>query len=146
MAVVTICSDFGAPKNKVIQCFHCFTIYLPWSDGTRCHDLSFLVFQTRHHMKSKLQVNIPDVQRCNNPQQILTNWIQKCSQWTIQCNQVRFSLGMQDNFKIHKLSNAIQLNNQKKKEKILRSLQYMQKKHLISFHDKCSQQIKYRIN
>ena len=21
---------------------HCFPIYLPWSDGTRCHDLSFL--------------------------------------------------------------------------------------------------------
>ena len=26
-------------KNKV---WHCFPIYLPWSDGTRCHDLSFL--------------------------------------------------------------------------------------------------------
>ena len=42
MAAVTICSDFGAKKNKVIHCFHCFPIYLPWSDGTRCHDLSFL--------------------------------------------------------------------------------------------------------
>ena len=29
-------------KNKVWHCFHCFPIYLPWSDGTRCHDLSFL--------------------------------------------------------------------------------------------------------
>ena len=38
MAAITICSDFGAPKNKV---WHCFPIYLPWSDGTRCHDLSF---------------------------------------------------------------------------------------------------------
>ena len=27
------------PKNKVS---HCFPIYFPWSDGTRCHDLSFL--------------------------------------------------------------------------------------------------------
>ena len=34
MAAVTICSDFGAPKNKVCHCFHCFTIYLLWSDGT----------------------------------------------------------------------------------------------------------------
>ena len=42
MAAVTICSDFGAPKNKVCHCFHCFPIYLPWSDGTRCHDLCFL--------------------------------------------------------------------------------------------------------
>ena len=30
------------PKNKVSHCFHCFPIYLPWSDGTGCHDLSFL--------------------------------------------------------------------------------------------------------
>ena len=33
MAAFTICSDFGAPKNKVWHCFHCFPIYLPWSDG-----------------------------------------------------------------------------------------------------------------
>ena len=39
----TSCSDFGAPKNKLCHCFHCFSIYLPWSDGTRCHDLSFFV-------------------------------------------------------------------------------------------------------
>ena len=30
------------PQNKVCHCFHCFSIYLPWSDGTGCHDLSFL--------------------------------------------------------------------------------------------------------
>ena len=30
------------PQNKVCHCFHCFPLYLPWSDGTRCHDLSFL--------------------------------------------------------------------------------------------------------
>ena len=42
MAAITIWSDFGAPQNKVWHCFHCFPIYLPWSDGTRCHDLSFL--------------------------------------------------------------------------------------------------------
>ena len=28
-AAVTICSDFGAPKNKVCHSFHCFSIYLP---------------------------------------------------------------------------------------------------------------------
>ena len=39
MAAITICSDFGAPKNKV---WHCFPIYFPWSDGARCHDLRFL--------------------------------------------------------------------------------------------------------
>ena len=30
------------PKNKVCNCFHCFCVYFPWSDGTRCHDFSFL--------------------------------------------------------------------------------------------------------
>ena len=30
------------PKKVVWHCFHCFPIYLPWSDGTRCHDLRFL--------------------------------------------------------------------------------------------------------
>ena len=34
--------DFGAQENNVWHCFHCFAIYSPWSDGTRCHDLSFL--------------------------------------------------------------------------------------------------------
>ena len=29
-------------KHKVWHCFQCFPIYFPWSDGTRCHDLSFL--------------------------------------------------------------------------------------------------------
>ena len=27
MAAITICSDFGAPQNKVWHCFHCFPIY-----------------------------------------------------------------------------------------------------------------------
>ena len=42
MAAITICRDFEAQKNKVSHCFHCFSIYLLWSDWTRCHDLSFL--------------------------------------------------------------------------------------------------------
>ena len=42
MTAVTICSDFGDRKNKVCHCFHCFPIYLPSIDGTKCHDLSFL--------------------------------------------------------------------------------------------------------
>ena len=42
MAAVTICSDFEAQENKICHCFHSFPIYLPLSDGTACHDLSFL--------------------------------------------------------------------------------------------------------
>ena len=36
MAAGTICSDFGAQKNKVC---HCFPIYFPWSDGTGRHEI-----------------------------------------------------------------------------------------------------------
>ena len=46
MAAVTICSDFGSQENKVS---HCFPIYLPWSDGTRCHDLSFFEYWVLSH-------------------------------------------------------------------------------------------------
>ena len=41
MAVVIIRSDFRAQEKKICHCFHFFPFYLPWSDGTRCHDLSF---------------------------------------------------------------------------------------------------------
>ena len=35
------CSYDRAQENKVSHCFHCFPIYMPWSDGTACHDFSF---------------------------------------------------------------------------------------------------------
>ena len=40
------------PKWK--NCFHCFPIYLPWSDGTRCHILVFwmLSFKTTSSLSS----------------------------------------------------------------------------------------------
>ena len=45
MATVTICSDFGAQKNKVS---HCFPVYLPWSDGTKGNvPLGSLIFLKR---------------------------------------------------------------------------------------------------
>ena len=31
-----------SPRKKVYNCFHFLSIYLPWSNGTRCHDLCFL--------------------------------------------------------------------------------------------------------
>ena len=32
---------FWNKKKGGCYCFHCFPIYLPWSNGTRCHDLIF---------------------------------------------------------------------------------------------------------
>ena len=34
-------TELNWAENQVCHCFHYFPIYLPWSDGTRCHDLSF---------------------------------------------------------------------------------------------------------
>ena len=31
------------PKKIICHCFHISPCYLPWSDGTRCHNLSFLM-------------------------------------------------------------------------------------------------------
>ena len=42
IAAITFCSDFGAQENKFCHCSHFIPFYLPWSDGTRCHDLTFL--------------------------------------------------------------------------------------------------------
>ena len=38
---------FAAQKNKICHCFHFPPLYLPWSHGTRCYDLSIfnVVFQ-----------------------------------------------------------------------------------------------------
>ena len=42
LLIVTICSDFEAPKNKVCHCFHCFPIYLHEVMGP---DAMILVFR-----------------------------------------------------------------------------------------------------
>ena len=41
-AVVYFLGFFRTQENKICHCFHCFPIYLPWSDGTGFPDLSFL--------------------------------------------------------------------------------------------------------
>ena len=43
LTAVMIHSDFGAQENKICHCFHFSPLYLPWSDGTRYHDLSSLM-------------------------------------------------------------------------------------------------------
>ena len=45
MTAVTVCSDSESQENKTCHCFHFFLFYLPWRDGTGCHDLSFLNFE-----------------------------------------------------------------------------------------------------
>ena len=50
MAAVTVHSDFGAQENKVFLCFHFSPIYLPWSDGARCHDLSIWLQSSMYYM------------------------------------------------------------------------------------------------
>ena len=44
------------PKKIKSVCFHCFPIYLPWSDGTRCHDLHFFECSLVVHTVKNLSV------------------------------------------------------------------------------------------
>ena len=54
MAAITICSDFGAPQNKVSHCFHCFSIYLHEMMGPDAMILVFwmLSFKPRFSLSS----------------------------------------------------------------------------------------------
>ena len=73
MAAITICSDFGA-QNKVWHCFHCFSIYFPWSDGTKwllkadsCWDIAEtnIVLQSNYPpVKNKVKVKVLIAQSC----------------------------------------------------------------------------------
>ena len=80
------CSDFGAQENKVCPCFHCFPICLPWSDGTRCHDLSFLGFSSSAQSVQSLSrvrlfatprttARLPVLHRLPEPTQTHIQWI-----------------------------------------------------------------------
>uniref|UniRef100_A0A8D2J3U5 Uncharacterized protein n=1 Tax=Varanus komodoensis TaxID=61221 RepID=A0A8D2J3U5_VARKO len=42
LAAVPICGNLGAQENKICHYLHFFPIYLPGSERTECHDLSFL--------------------------------------------------------------------------------------------------------
>jgi len=60
MAAVTICSDLGTQENNVCHCFHCFPIYLPWRDGTGCHDLQFWMLSFKPTFHSPLSLSPRD--------------------------------------------------------------------------------------
>ena len=67
MTTITIYSEFGAPKNKVWHCFHCFPIYFPWSDGTRCHDLSFLNVELQLSVSTPKPVQLKKFKKTKKP-------------------------------------------------------------------------------
>ena len=75
MAAVTICSDFGAPKNKLWHLFHCFPIYFPWSDGTRCHDL-YSILKSRD---ITLPTNVHLVKAM-----VFPGFMYGCERWTVK--------------------------------------------------------------
>ena len=55
MAAVTIHSAFGTQENKVCHCFHCFPIYLPWSE----EELKSLLMKVKEESeKAGLKLNI----------------------------------------------------------------------------------------
>ena len=65
-----------SPKIKSDTGFHCFPIYFPWSDGTRCHDLRFL------HVRSTL--NTHKKEWCWSwSSSILVIWCKQTTHWKI---------------------------------------------------------------
>ena len=40
------------PKEMKCHCFHCFPVYLPWSDGTECHVFWMLSFKSDFSLSS----------------------------------------------------------------------------------------------
>ena len=46
MAAVTIHNDLGAQENEICHYLNLFSLNLSWSNGTRCHDLSFFFFNS----------------------------------------------------------------------------------------------------
>ena len=54
MAAVTIHSDFGAQEKKIRHYFYFSPFCLLWSDGTRCHDLGFLILSLSQYFHSPL--------------------------------------------------------------------------------------------
>ena len=47
MAAVTVHSDFGVQANKICHCFHLFTFYLQWHDGTEKAGLKLNIQKTK---------------------------------------------------------------------------------------------------
>ena len=47
MAAIAVCSDFGDQEEELCHYFHLFPFYLPCSNRSRCHDLSFLIFSLK---------------------------------------------------------------------------------------------------
>ena len=66
MAAVTICSDFGAPKNTVWQCFHCFPIYFPWKIQIKAKmkPLHFMVGWLNLKMNFTRMIKIKKTDKC----------------------------------------------------------------------------------
>ena len=67
MAAVTICCHLKAQEEEICHCFHHFPFYLPWSNGTGCQDLSFLIFSFKLALSSSFFTLIKRLQQPLNP-------------------------------------------------------------------------------
>ena len=84
MATVTICSDFGAPQNKVI---HCFPIYLPWSDCSheikRCFLLGRKVMTNLDSIFKSRDITLPTKVRLVKAM-VFPVVMYGCESWTVK--------------------------------------------------------------
>ena len=84
-------------KNIKPHCFHCFPIYLPWSDGTRFHDLSYLNVEV---LRSWTVLWRPTRPYRTTPQKdilfIIGDWNAKAGSQEIPGGTGKFGLGLQN--------------------------------------------------
>jgi len=83
MAAVTICSDFGAPQNEICHCFHCFPIYLLWSDGTRYLLLGRKVMTNLDRILKSRDITLPTKVRLVKAM-VFPEVMCGCESWTVK--------------------------------------------------------------
>ena len=98
MAAITICTDFGAQKNKVWHCFYCFPIYFPlWIYIKLCvyNTHPFVIFNevkeilgrpTEHYLDSILKsrdISLP-TKVCLVKAVVFPVVVYGCESWTVK--------------------------------------------------------------
>ena len=92
MAAITICSDFGAQKNKVSHYFHSFPIYLPscmWQDTK-----SMLLYNTKSNFKTVMYRMVPFVERTSKQTLFPYDYIEKPLTNVITSGELKWVVGV----------------------------------------------------
>ena len=99
MAAVTICSDLGAPQNKVWHCFHCFPIYFAYCHPAYLTYMQNISWETLGWKKHKLDSRLPGEISITSDMQVIPplwqkvkrNWKASWWKWKWRVKKLAFS-------------------------------------------------------